>query len=819
MPTTRVTMALRLSKPQNPSERPGLRTAELGARAQTLLAAGDLPGYRALFAVAADEPDVHRRYAARRALLETGLSIPRGNVNQFAGVFVAVATEGLTILAEQPAEPVVLNITGVALYELGALAGAKALFEAAQSLNPDLPHVRRNLSEVARRRRQGINPRVPAAVMGVLRSLEADAKRMAKRAKPVDGLTLSLCMIVRDEEAMLPRCLEAAAPHVDEIIVVDTGSTDATIEIAKSFGAKVIEVEWTGDFAAARNVSFDAATSDWLVFLDADEVLAEGEGERLRALTGKVWREAFFLVETNHTGQLEDGTSVHHNALRVFRNRPEYRFKGRIHEQIAHTLPGDLPERFEATDVRIDHFGYLGVVREEKDKSRRNLELLQRQLEEGDPTPFLHFNLGSEHGALGENEPALEYFRQAWAGATAQGDIRQFGFAPSLASRFASALRIDGAIAELDAHVKAALAIFPGFTDLVFDLALAHARAEDHARAIELFETCLAMGDAPSAYSATVGCGSYSALTALADSHRALGQLEQAESAGRRALEANPRFLAAVDPLASIMLERDIPADDVAAEIHGLVAEDTPALRFVLAISLYEAGAAEAAERELRAALERQPHNAPVRAALAEALLSQRRYADAAEVAAAMAPEAPAAIPAARAELFGRLAGGEPAAALDDAFARARAAGVPGDDLALFEAWRGLSDGTAASADPLPPGAVELLFSIYEALLRVQDVDPFVALLPLTERIPMDTRLRRDRMAHMYLRRGFVDSAADEWAAACEEHGPHAGALAGLAAVAVINEVHEDAALFARTALELEPGHPVAARVLARLGL
>src|SRR3954465_13819354 len=120
---------------------------------------------------------------------------------------------------------------------------------------------------------------------------------------------------------MLPRSLAAAAPHVDEIIVVDPGSTDRTIEIAKEFGATVIETEWTGDFGAARNVSFDAATSDWIAYLDADEVLAGGQGPRVGEVPGRVWREAFFLVETNHTGDLEDGTAVHHNALRGFRSR------------------------------------------------------------------------------------------------------------------------------------------------------------------------------------------------------------------------------------------------------------------------------------------------------------------------------------------------------------------------------------------------------------------------------------------------------------------------------------------------------------------
>src|SRR4051794_11527891 len=586
-------MALRLSKPSlSTSTRPGAGTAELPARAVSLLQSGDLAGYRSLFAQATAEDDPHRRYAARKELLVAGLSAPRQSLQDFAHLFLAVATEGLAILGEDPAEPVLLNHAGVALYELGALAGAQALFEAAQRLDPQLPHVASNLKEIKRRRRQGSVPRLPAAVTSALRSLEADAKRLAVRAKPAQGLTLSLCMIVRDEEAMLPRCLAAAADHVDEIVIVDTGSTDKTIEIARSFGAKVIETEWTGDFSAARNISFDAATGDWMMFLDADEVMMEGEGARLRELTGRTWREAFFLVECNHTGDIDDGTSVHHNALRVFRNRPQYRFEGRIHEQIAHHLPGFLPERIETTDVRMEHFGYLGVVRDEKDKSRRNLELLERQLEESGESPFLHFNLGSEYGALGENERALEHFSKAWDAVGAEANPRTFGFAPSLAARLGAALRVNGKLEELERHTERVLAIFPRFTDLVFEIGLGQLEREDYDAARATFERCLEMGDAPSVYSATTGLGTHAAYAATGDLLRRQGDLPGAEEALRKALELNPRFLSPVDALARVMLDQDKPADEVAETIHGLVAEDTPGLRFLLAVSLYESGAA-----------------------------------------------------------------------------------------------------------------------------------------------------------------------------------------------------------------------------------
>jgi tetratricopeptide (TPR) repeat protein len=808
-------MALRLSTPATAGSTSSAPAIEaLPARARALLATGDLPGYRALFAEAAKEIDLHQRYGARRELLQTGLAISRASAKTVASTFLAVATEGLAVLEEAPAEPVLLNLTGIALYELGGLAGAKTLFEAAKRLDPQLANIQGNLDEVARRRKSGWTPDLPAAVTIALRALEADAKKVAARAQPTQGLTLSLCMIVRDEESMLPRCLESVKDAVDEIVIVDTGSTDKTVEIAESFGAKVLHHEWTGDFGAARNVSFDAATSDWIVYLDADEVLYDGEAPRLRALTQRTWREAFFLVEDNHTGDLEDGTSVHHNALRVFRNRPEYRFTGRIHEQIAHSLPGFLVERIESTDVRMEHFGYLGVVREEKDKSRRNLELLERQLEEIGETTFLQFNLGSEYAALGEFETALKHFERAWELLKAEpGDLRSFGFAPSLAARLGTMLRVNDRRADLERHVDEVLAIFPGFTDLVFELAMDASKHEELEAAKAQLARCLEMGDAPSVYSSTVGQGTFVALTLLSGIHHREGDFAAAEQAARKALELNPRFLNAVEPLAQALLSQDVPGDEVAAAVHEVFEDDTPAMRFLLAVPLYEAGAVEAAERELRGVLARQPHAGPARAALAEALLSQCRYAEAAEVADEIDVESPTAPAAVRAQLFACLAGRE--GDLDAVFTRAREAGLDHAELTFFGAWRAVVDQTEVPT--LGRGSSELLLTVLEALLRVHDVDAFVPLLALTERVGLSPRERRDRLAQMYFRRGFVDSAADEWAASCEEDGPSANALAGLAAIAVVREHDEDAQLFAGAALQLEPGHPGAARVMARL--
>src|SRR5436305_793539 len=533
-------MALRLSNPNGAPDSKSRSGERIDARAEAALLCGDLKGYTALFAETAEIEHVHRRYKARLTLVEAGLgATARTSRKDLPRLYATVASATVALLEAERREPFLLSYAGVSVYELGSLDAAEALFKAAHRLDELVPHVDRNLSELARQRRQkGAFAGVPAPIKASLKPLAQRAKQVAKRAQPVKGLTLSLCMIVKDEEEMLPRCLEAVKPAVDEIVVVDTGSSDRTVEIAESFGAKVLHHEWNGSFSDARNVSLQAATGDWLIYLDADEVLVAEDAERLRALTGRTWREAFYLVETNYTGDIEDGTAVHHNALRMFRNRPEYRFRGRLHEQFAYALPGYLPERLEHTNVRLEHYGYLGAVRDAKEKTRRNIELLEQQTADGVDTPFHAFNLGSEYGAVGEPEKALAEFEKAWKTLETDPERTKLGYVPSLTHRFVKALRFNKRWAEVDTRAAEGLSLFPGFTDLVFEQASSARDQGDMARAAELFARCLEMGDAPSKYSATVGAGSYLALVALADVKSALGEPEAAESLLVRCLAA-----------------------------------------------------------------------------------------------------------------------------------------------------------------------------------------------------------------------------------------------------------------------------------------
>ena len=570
-------------------------------------------------------------------------------------------------------------------------------------------------------------------------------------------------------------------------------------------------------------------SGDWLLCLDADEVLVEEDAQLLRSLTGRTWREAFYLSETNYTGDLEDGTAVTHNALRVFRNRPEYRFEGRLHEQIAHCLPGYLPERMEASGVRIEHYGYLGAVRDSREKSRRNIELLRMQQAESPPTPFLHYNLGSEYAAADEPAAALAEFERAWKLLQSLPDRDSYQFAPALMSRMVKALRACGRPADAIARAEEGLLRFPGFTDLVLEqaiaaIALGAERARDRvARALHR--------DGRRAAPLHRDAGQRQ-LFAEAPAGRAQTGSRKLRG-GDSAAGALPARISALHRLGTPLRESaagsGVEPGEVVERVEQQLPDPPPAARFMLGTALYESGATVTGELQFRAVLERQPHSGRARVALGEALLAQRRYDEAAEVACELPNDDPLAVIARRTELFARIAGGDCEGA-GETLERAQAAGMAQYELDLFATWQELArarvDVAAQPEPPTPPlpehpvqqvseQAMAPLEVMLEALLRVHDFKGFEVLLGALELAPLQTRERRELLADMYLRRGFLASAAEEWMAVCEQE-PDVPALLGLARVAAARGMAHEMSDFAAAALARDPDNEDAASLLSR---
>lgn len=207
---------------------------------------------------------------------------------------------------------------------------------------------------------------------------------------------ISLCVIARNEEHCLARCLCSVQKLVDEIIVVDTGSTDNTVTIAANYGANVFTFEWIDDFAAARNYAINKATGNWILVLDADEALSPLSREELHNFIEHSPAEGYYFRICSY---LDQGSSeVEDYVVRLFRNAPQYRFAGAIHEQIAGSIQRSAPDSGLAfAPFTIEHYGYSQKEIEEKHKFVRNTTIIQKALAKSPKDPFLHYSLGIEY--------------------------------------------------------------------------------------------------------------------------------------------------------------------------------------------------------------------------------------------------------------------------------------------------------------------------------------------------------------------------------------------------------------------------------------
>jgi glycosyltransferase involved in cell wall biosynthesis len=177
-------------------------------------------------------------------------------------------------------------------------------------------------------------------------------------------------MIVKDEEANLARCLDSARDVVDEIIIVDTGSHDNTASIAQSYGAKVFYHEWDDNFSAARNVSLEHATGEWIFILDADEVLAQESKASFRALAKNNDMLGYYVLIQLHPEWTEG------RRLSFFRNLPALRYHGIFHEELS--ITDDMRSKLGLSDVRVIHQSWKED--DQKKKINRNVNLLKKHL-------------------------------------------------------------------------------------------------------------------------------------------------------------------------------------------------------------------------------------------------------------------------------------------------------------------------------------------------------------------------------------------------------------------------------------------------------
>ena len=224
--------------------------------------------------------------------------------------------------------------------------------------------------------------------------------------------TLSVCMIVKNEEEFLADCLKSVAPVADQIVVVDTGSTDRTVEIARSFDAQVYPFEWCDDFSAARNASIEHATGDWILWLDADERLRPESIPVLKKLLRAETKPTAYIVQI--WNRMADGKNYKlSTAHRLFTNHKGIRFHGRIHEQIAYSV-AQLKGTERESAVVLEHLGYGLPPEKREKKNQRNLRLLQKMVAEQPKNAYAHYTLAQQFHICRRFEEALRHFQIAY---------------------------------------------------------------------------------------------------------------------------------------------------------------------------------------------------------------------------------------------------------------------------------------------------------------------------------------------------------------------------------------------------------------------
>jgi glycosyltransferase involved in cell wall biosynthesis len=214
-------------------------------------------------------------------------------------------------------------------------------------------------------------------------------------------------MIARDEEEFIGGCLASIMPIVDEIVLVDTGSKDRTKEIAGDYPVRLFDFPWMGDFSAARNYALDHSTSDWNLYIDADERVDSIEKSAVNtALSNErsITVTTRFHPRTGYTAYPEN---------RLFRNDPRIRFKGVIHETIMpdiHAIMKSDDMQATASDIRIRHLGY-DVPK--KSKTNRNLPLLIEETQKDPERVYLWWHLGATQMEAGNVKEAETAWRRA----------------------------------------------------------------------------------------------------------------------------------------------------------------------------------------------------------------------------------------------------------------------------------------------------------------------------------------------------------------------------------------------------------------------
>jgi glycosyltransferase involved in cell wall biosynthesis len=246
--------------------------------------------------------------------------------------------------------------------------------------------------------------------------------------KKIASKSISLCMIVKNEEKYLAQAISSVKDLVDEIIIVDTGSTDRTKEIAKKFTSKLFDLPWRNDFAEARNFSLRQAKKDWILVLDADEVIAKKDHETIQKLVRDQQYDAYACIQASYTNDItqfgftpikESAAEakkflgyIYCNIIRLFRNNRGIEFANPVHESVDASIKDKA--RIKKTDLIIHHYQFEKGAEKQKEKQLQYLVIYEEKKEKFSNKAKLYRDMGIIYANFKqEYEKAISCFKKS----------------------------------------------------------------------------------------------------------------------------------------------------------------------------------------------------------------------------------------------------------------------------------------------------------------------------------------------------------------------------------------------------------------------
>lgn len=478
---------------------------------------------------------------------------------------------------------------------------------------------------------------VPKAVRGTTMSLaEAPGGGLllvptSPRPSPTAARPrLSLCMIVRNNETTIRPCLQSIRPWVDEMIVVDTGSTDATPQFCAELGAKVFHWPWRDDFAAARNESLSHASGEWVFWMDSDDTIPSECGQRLRTLADGTHEPLTFgfvmqVQCPDASGDPHDMTIVDH--VKMFRNLPNLRFEHRIHEQILPAIRragGDVT----FTDIYVVHSGADRTVEGRQRKLERDFRLLELDLAERPDHPFVLFNLGMTHADVKQYAEAIKRLSRCLEVSNPQESHVRKTYALLI-----SCLMQSGQSERAASECQRAMTLFPDDKEILFRTAMSSHERGELRRAVDLYRKVLVPSGDRHFVSVDAGLTGFKARHNLALVFEELGQTDSAANEWRAIIEEHSGYVPAYVGLIECLLrsgheQEAVKYIETLRRIPGGTADG-----FRMSARLMESKSGiTAAIAELRSGLECCPHDSGLLRELARMLHSTQDYLAALEV-------------------------------------------------------------------------------------------------------------------------------------------------------------------------------------------